>query len=61
MSKEKEKPTEKSLGTRYPLDVLEEMKRLAEQHERSFNREVIWALREYIARQKGAQSEQKDA
>ena len=48
-----------SLGTRYPREVLAEMKRLAQQHQRSFNGEVIWALREYIAHQKGGISEQE--
>lgn len=41
------------INTRYPQDVLEEMRKLAEQHERSFNGEVMWALREYIRQQKG--------
>ncbi len=48
-----------SLGTRYPPDVLAEMKRLAQQHQRSFNSEVMWALRDYIARQKGGIGEQE--
>lgn len=36
-------------GTRYPPEVLDAMKQIAEQHGRSFNSEVIWALRKYIA------------
>jgi hypothetical protein len=47
------------INTRYPKDVLEEMRKLAEQHERSFNGEVMWALREYIKQQKGAQERDK--
>lgn len=43
-----ESQQEKSISTRYPTDVLEAMKALAKQHERSFNGEVIWALRSYI-------------
>jgi len=38
---------EQSISIRFPLDVLETIRRLAKQHERSFNGEVIWALREY--------------
>jgi len=51
--KKKQKSEEKMFGTRYPLDVLSDMKELAVQHGRSFNSEVIWALREYIAKHKG--------
>ncbi len=50
-----------SLGTRYPPEVLAAMKHLAQEHQRSFNSEVIWALRDYIARQKGGIGEQNDA
>ena len=41
---------EQSISIRFPLDVVETIRRLAKQHERSFNGEVIWALREYAAR-----------
>jgi len=51
----KKKSEEKMFGTRYPLDVLSDMKQLAKQHGRSFNSEVIWALRRYIAQEKGEQ------
>jgi hypothetical protein len=47
----KDKPT--GINTRYPQDVISEMRRLAEAHGRSFNGEVIWALRYYLASQKG--------
>jgi hypothetical protein len=46
-----------SINTRYPYEVYELMKDLAETHERSFNGEIIWALREYIRRNE----ESKDA
>lgn len=49
------KQKEISYGTRYPHVVLEEMRKLAEQHERSLNAEILWALKLYIAQQ-GAQS-----
>ncbi len=35
---------------RFPFDVLEAIKQLA--HQRSFNGEVIWALRQYIETQR---------
>ncbi len=53
---------EKPVSTRYPLDVLETMKQLAQEHERSFNGEVVWALRLYITQQqKEGKSEQSPA
>jgi hypothetical protein len=48
-----EKQQEISYGTRYPQEVLQEMRKLAQQHGRSLNREIVWALREYIARERG--------
>ncbi len=48
-----------SLGTRYPPEVLAEMKRLAQEHQRSLNGEIIWALRYYIQAQKGEKSREK--
>lgn len=47
------------INTRYPKDILEDMRKLAERHERSFNGEVMWALREYINQQKGEQQRDK--
>lgn len=41
---------EQSISIRFPLDVLNTIRALAKKHERSFNGEVIWALREYIER-----------
>jgi hypothetical protein len=52
MKKKARQQEEKSIGTRYPLEVLAAMKQLAQAHGRSFNSEVIWALREYIRQQK---------
>lgn len=37
-----------AINTRYPEDVLEGIRELANKHGRSFNGEVIWALRQYI-------------
>lgn len=51
MEKKKEKK-DTAINTRYPQEVLEAMRRLSQEHERSFNGEVIWALRQYIAQVK---------
>jgi len=58
-----DKEKEVSYGTRYPQDVLEDMRKIAKEHGRSLNAEIVWALREYIQQQKGGQkhaSQQKD-
>ena len=49
MDKEKDVP----YGTRYPQEVFGEMHTLAKEHGRSFNGEIVWALREYIKQQRG--------
>jgi len=55
---QKDKPT--GINTRYPQDVLSEMRRLASEHGRSFNGEIIWALRSYLASQKGKRNDAQD-
>jgi hypothetical protein len=47
-----EQKSERRISIRFPLDVLAVIRALAKQHERSFNGEVIWALREYAERHK---------
>jgi hypothetical protein len=47
------KPTEPRTQVRFPQEVWDEMQRLAREHQRSFNGEVIWALRAYLTQQKG--------
>ena len=46
---------ERRISIRFPLDVLALIRTLAKQHERSFNGEVIRALREYVERHTGEQ------
>jgi hypothetical protein len=41
-----------STNVRYPKEIAEAIKRLAEKHHRSINGEIIQALQEYIRRQK---------
>ena len=44
---------ERRISIRFPLDVVAAIRALAKKHERSFNGEVLWALREYAKRHKG--------
>ena len=44
--------SERRISIRFPLDVLDAIRKLAKQHERSFNGEVLWALRDYAERHK---------
>ena len=46
---------ERRISIRFPLDVLAAIRALAKKHERSFNGEVVWALREYVQRHKDEQ------
>ena len=43
-----------NINTRYPPDLLEELRKLAQEHERSLNGEIVWALRQYVEQQKKA-------
>jgi hypothetical protein len=47
----KKKLPEQKSQVRFPSDVWKDMHELAEKHERSFNAEIIWALRRYIAQE----------
>jgi hypothetical protein len=50
--KDETRKDETRISIRFPLDVLEVIRALAKKHERSFNGEISWALREYAARHK---------
>ena len=50
---------ERRISIRFPLDILAAVRTLAKQHERSFNGEVIWALREYAERHQTQKGEQQ--
>lgn len=41
----------------FPADVLQQIRDLAEEHERSFNGEVVWALKQYASDQRIAELE----
>jgi hypothetical protein len=42
----------------YPLELIARLRQLAVEHGRSLNGELIWALRQYIARQDRQSGEQ---
>jgi hypothetical protein len=44
---------ETKLTIRIPAAIAEQMRRLAKQHDRSLNGEIVRALREYAERHKG--------
>jgi hypothetical protein len=50
---------ERHVSIRFPLDVLDALRKLAKQHERSLNGEVIWALREYAERHTSQQEREQ--
>lgn len=47
---------EKAFTIRIALDLLEEMRALAREHNRSLNGEILTALRDYVARYKQGRS-----
>jgi hypothetical protein len=46
-----EKPV-KHMNVRFPAELLDELRRSAKQNGRSLHGEILWALREYVARRK---------
>jgi hypothetical protein len=46
-----EKPKQHKITVDIPEDVWEAMRTLAQQHQRSFVKELIWALHDYIRRE----------
>ena len=50
-----EKPSTTSITIRIPAEIAELLRRLAKQHDRSLNGEIVRALREYAERHKGEQ------
>jgi|GraSoi2013_100cm_1033763.scaffolds.fasta_scaffold40760_3 hypothetical protein len=47
-----DKKQEKRFSVRFPLDVLEAIRQLAQEEDRSLNGEIIQAVREYIAKRR---------
>jgi len=48
-----EKPPSTSITIRIPTEIADMLRRLATQHDRSLNGEIVRALREYADRHKG--------
>jgi len=48
---------ETRITIRFPSDLVEAIKKLAKENDRSINTEVVRAVREYVARQKGTQKQ----
>lgn len=46
------KQTEQRISIRFPLDLLQAIRKQAKEHERSFNGEVIWMLRTLLMQEK---------
>jgi hypothetical protein len=46
-----EKPI-KHMNVRFPAELLDELRRSAQENGRSLHGEILWGLREYIARRK---------
>jgi len=42
------KSKEQRISIRFPVDLLEAIRKQAKEHERSFNGEVIWMLRQAL-------------
>jgi predicted transcriptional regulator len=54
MNKSEEMPI-KSVSIRIPVDVLEELHRVAKQHDRSLNGEVLSAIRDHLKKSRKEQ------
>jgi hypothetical protein len=52
--------SEQSISIRFPPDVLDALRKIAQASGRSFNGEVIWALRDYVERTGGGSMETYD-
>lgn len=46
------KSKEQRISIRFPSDLLEAIRKQAKEHERSFNGEVVWMLRQMLSQQK---------
>jgi len=48
-----EEQKEKPIQVRFPVDVWQDVKHYAQEDQRSFNGEIIWILRNFLATRKG--------
>jgi predicted transcriptional regulator len=49
-----------AINTRYPNDLLDILRVLAKQHQRSLNSEIVWALQDYVSRQRQSRKEETE-
>jgi Arc-like DNA binding dprotein len=49
-----------AINTRYPNDLLDTLRVLAHQHQRSLNSEIVWALQDYASRQRHSRKEETE-
>jgi hypothetical protein len=56
---ENAKKQEKRFSVRFPVDILEDMRKIADEEERSLNTEIVRACRDRIARQKKLEKSQE--
>jgi len=47
-----------AINTRYPNNLLDTLRVLAQQHRRSLNSEIVWALQDYVSRQRQSRKEE---
>lgn len=47
----KEQATKRKVTVIIPAEIVVSLKRVAEQNQRSFNRELVWALQQYLEQQ----------
>ena len=48
----------KHINVRFPADLLDELRRSAKENGRSLHGEILWALREYVARRQRTREQQ---
>lgn len=48
------KKQEKRFSVRFPLEVLEEIRQLSKEENRSLNGEIVQAVQDYIAKKRGS-------
>ena len=53
--KQEQKPAQVSINVRFPPELAAQVKALAQEENRSINGEILWVLREYLARRQRKQ------
>lgn len=53
----KDEPTQHKITLSIPRETWEAVNELAREHQRSFTKELVWALQEYVRQQRRRKSE----